>query len=71
MYSLNVCNHLSLIATVVPVGSCVTVFGPSQTLTEQKSAPQLHFTVYTRIATQLRGGFSRTSLEYFKLALML
>lgn len=71
MYSLNVCNHLSFTTTAVPIVSCVKVFSPAETLTEQKPSPQLQYVVYTRIPTRLCGGFSGTSLEFFKLALTL
>lgn len=47
------------------------VFGPTETVTEQKSTPQLQYIVYTWIPTRLCGGFSGNSLGYFKLALML
>lgn len=81
MYSLNVCNHLSFITTMVPIVSCVMVLS-------HRSLKHCHRTrekrkkiktaailcIYTDSHPALwvqPGVFQVTSLGYFKLALML
>lgn len=80
MYSLNVCNHLSFITTMVPIASCVMGFWSlkhcrrrRKKKKRKKSKPQL-YCIYTdsRPALWVQPVVVQvTSLGYFKLALML